>query len=165
MSPAPALTFAWKTRPMQPTTVLVAATAELLAADAATLAPPALANHVHLIAAAFTPGVTTDFTALTAATFTGSAAKSAGVGAQTAGIDPATGRRKVIFLEPAGGWNWECTVAPGAPETIYGYAVTDNADTVTLGSKLLPTPVTVSAVGHLVSVDEVSLLLAAIPWT
>lgn len=142
----------------QPTSVIVDAARDLLAADTGTLAPAALAVHVHLIAEPFVPGLDTDFTALTEATFTGGAAKSAGVGPQQSFNDPG-GNRVVQLLEPAGGWHWQCTVAPGAPETIYGIVYTDNADAVTYGSALLDSPVVITAVGDSVDVPNVRISL------
>lgn len=148
---------------MVPTQTLVTATATAVAVDTASL-HPASALKVFLVAQNFTPGLATDKTALTLATFTGSTALAAGTGAVTNGRDPVTGRRKLILPEPAGGWTWKCTADPTPSETITGYVVTDNAGTVTYGSKLLDTPVTVSTSGDLVSVPEVSVLLAEVPW-
>lgn len=140
---------------MVPTTVIEAALADLLAADPATLAPAALANHVHLIIAPFVPSPDTDLASLTPATFTGSTPKNAGVGTQQSFVDPLTGNRVVQLLEPAGGWHWQCTAAPAAPETVYGYVVTDNADAVTYGSALLDEPVEIADVGDALDIDQV----------
>lgn len=144
---------------LTPTSVLNDAVPALLAADAATLAPAVNANHVHLIKIPFTPETYT-FNPADVATYTGSAAKSAGTGAQQSFKDPVTGNEIVQLLEPAGGWTWKCTVAPGAPETIYGVCVTDNADAVTLGSGLLEEgPVTIAAVNDAVVVGDIQLQL------
>jgi hypothetical protein len=132
---------------MQPSKGLLDAMTALLAADTASLGA-ATALHVHLIAAPFSPNVLTDFTALTEATFTGSAAMAAGTGTQQVFVDPLTGLRTIQLLEPAGGWTWLCTVTPGATETIYGFCVTNTANAVTWGSALLPTPVPISASGQ-----------------
>lgn len=142
---------------MVPTTVLADSLMAAMAGDTASIAPAALACHVHLIIEDFTPGPGTDFTALDEATYTGGADKSAGVGAQQDGQDPATGQRLVRLLEPAGGWTWTCTVAPATPETVFGWVVTDNADAVTLGSGKLDVAVTVSAVGDMVTIDHIDL--------
>jgi len=140
---------------MIPTLLIENAMRDLLAADAATLAPAALANHVHLIAAPFTPGSATDFTTLTPATFTGSTAKNAGVGTQQSFVDAVNNANIVQLLEPAGGWHWQCTAAPATPETIYGYACTDNADAVTFGSDLFDPPIVITGVGDAVDIPEV----------
>jgi hypothetical protein len=147
-----------------PTDILVQATSFLLATDPETLAPATGACKVHLIAAPFSPGAGTRIDTLAQATFTGSAAKAGAAGPQTEGRDPNTGRRKIVLGEPAGGWTWLCTADPASPETIHGYVLTDGAGTVTLASLLLPQPVTVARVGDLVSIGEVSLLLANVPW-
>lgn len=150
---------------MLATNWLIAGTSQALAKDSATLAKASGSeNKVRLVCADFTPGPATDYGSLTAATFTGSTALSVGSGDQTEGRDPVTGRRKIIFKEPVGGWTWTCTV-PGDPaQTVYGYAVTNNAGTVTYGSAKLSSPVTMSASGDVVSIGEVSLLLAAVPF-
>ena len=70
---------------MIPTRALWTAIADLLAADANTLAPAALANHVHLAAAPFTPSLDLELGDLTEATFVGSAEKNTTVGAQQVG--------------------------------------------------------------------------------
>jgi len=140
---------------MVPTSVIEAALADRLATDPATLAPAALANHVHLIIEPFVPSPETDFTLLTEATFAGGADKNAGVGAQQSFVDPLTGNRVVQLLEPAGGWHWQATAAPAAPETVYGYVVTDNADAVTYGSGLLDETVEIADVGDAVDIDQV----------
>lgn len=142
-----------------PTNVINQAMPDLLAADAGTLAPPANANKVHLITSPFVPGPGLDFSLLTEAAFTGGAAKSAGVGAQQSFRDPITSTRIVELLEPAGGWTWICTVAPGAPETIVGIVVTDMAGATTFGGALFDNPITVGAVGDAVVVDNVQVQL------
>lgn len=139
---------------MIPTNTILNALQGLLAADTGTLAA-VTALHVHLLKAPFTPGKTTDFTALTAATFTGSAAKAAGTGTQQKFADPITGELIVQIQEPAGGWHWQATAGTGLPEVIYGYAVTDTADTVTYGSALLPSPVTITNTGDAVDIPYI----------
>lgn len=128
------------------TSILESAVQALLAADPTTLAPAALALHVHLIQAPFVPDADTDFTALTEADFTGSAAKSAGVGACQTFADPITLQLAVQLNEPVGGWHWKATALTNLPQTIYGYVVTDNADAVTYGSALFPSPFPILAV-------------------
>jgi hypothetical protein len=140
---------------MIPTAVILDAIANLLANDTATIAPAALACHVHLIAAPFTPGAGLTFGSLTPATFTGSTPANAGVGPQQEFTDPTSTLRVVQLEEPAGGWHWLCTAGTGLPQTIYGYAVTDNADTVLLGSALLPAPVVINGSGQAIDVPYI----------
>lgn len=129
------------------------------AADTAYLAA-ATAMHLHLAAAPFTPSLDLSLGSLTEATFTGSAAKNAGTGAQTVLFDVVTGFEQIQILEPAGGWTWLCTVSPGAPETIYGAYLTDTADAVLLGSFLLENPVTIDTAGQGLTVAKVTLSYA-----
>lgn len=148
---------------MQPTNVVLEALADLLAEDTATLAPAALANHVHLIQEAFTPGVDTDFTTLLAADFTGSTAKNVGVGAQQVFIDAETSERVIQLLEPAGGWHWEATDGVNLPQTIYGVVLTDNANAVTLGSALLPEPIVLSGAGQGFNLNQLQFRFSTTP--
>lgn len=133
---------------------------DLLAADISTLAAVA-AMHLHIAKAAFTPGPGLTLAALTEATFTGAAAKNAGIGTQTVFVDPTTGLRTIQVLEPAGGWTWLCTVTPGTPETIFGVYLTDNADAVLYAAALLTPNVTISAAGQGLSLAFARLQLLA----
>lgn len=142
---------------MQPTRALWRRGADLLAADSTTLAPVALANHVHLAMNSFTPNLDMELADFTEATFTGSAAKDLGIGTQPIYYDGETGLLTITLEDPAGGYVWTCTVTPGAPETIYGVYVTDNADAVLLGAQLLDTPVTISAAGQGLSIGSLDL--------
>lgn len=149
---------------MYATKLIQDAMRDLLAADPATLAPVANGVKVHLIAAAFVPADNTDFTTLTEATFTGSAAKTAGVGTQQSFFDAATNSNVIQLLEPAGGWHWQATVAPATPETIYGWCVTDNASADTYGSELFDTPPVITAIGDAVDIPyaRYSILLGSL---
>lgn len=142
---------------MLPMIALREALGTLLAADVATLAPVA-ANKIALIAAAFANDENLVLGSLVFATFTGSAPKAGAAGAQGVGNDPATGQQIITILAPVGGWRFVCTVAPGAPETIFGFALTDSAGAVLLGAELLPVPITITLAG-----DEIDL--GAIPIT
>lgn len=148
---------------MLPTTAVRKQLGELLAADATTLAPAVNANKIALIAAAFTPSESLTIGALTFATFTGSAPKAGATGAQQAGIDPLTGEQVITILDPAGGYRFECTVTPGAPETIYGYALTDNAGATLLAVAALPTPVTISEAGEFLDLGDIRLTIVPSP--
>jgi len=126
------------------------------AADTAYLASIA-AMHVHLAQAAFVPGLDLSLASLVEATFTGGADLNVGTGTQQVMFDVPTGFQIITLLEPAGGWTWECTVAPSPAQTIYGWYVTDNADAVLIGSGLLPAPVTISQVGHGLTIPRITL--------
>jgi len=139
---------------MTPTDVLLGAVRTRLAQDTATLAA-ATALHVHLIKEPFTEGPTIDFTTMDEADFTGSTALGAGTGNQQEFVDPDTRERVIQLKEPAGGWHWVTTDAVNLPQTIYGYVVTDTADTVTYGSKRFDSPVALIASGDGVDIGNV----------
>jgi hypothetical protein len=141
---------------MQIVRALWESVADLFAADTANFAN-ASAVKVHLAAAPFTPGLDLALGSLTAATFTGSTALSAGTGTQPTYYDAVEGVRVMELLEPAGGWHWHCTVSPVSPETIYGFYVTDNAGATLLGAELLDAPVTISAAGQGIDVGFIKL--------
>jgi len=134
----------------------------LLAADASTLAPAALALNVSLVTAAFTPGRSTRYADLTKAAGAGLEPKSPAVGAQLMGFDPSRNAWKVILKEPAGGWNWLATALEDPVETVYGYVVSDNDNSDTYGSDVLEDgPVLVNAIGVIVSVGEIAVWIPA----
>jgi len=135
---------------------------ELLAADTTTLAPAA-ANKIALISAPFSPNEDLEFADLTLATFTGSTPKAGAAGTQQVGIDPATGEQVITNLAPAGGWRWECTAAPTPPQSIYGFALVDNAVAVLLATEALATPVTITNVGDFIDLGAVKLTILASP--
>jgi len=147
---------------MLPMRALRLALGELLAADVATLAPVA-ANKIALIAAPIAIQESLAIGDLTLATFTGSTPKSGVAGAQQSGINPLTGQQVITNLVPAGGWRWECTAAPGAPEVIYGFALIDDAGAVLLGGQLLTVPVTIQAVGDFVDLGAVTIEFSVQP--
>ncbi len=138
-----------------------------LAADAATLAPPANANKIALINAPFTPAETLDMAFFTPklATFTGSTPLDAGVGAQNVGIDPATNQQSITMIEPAGGWRWVCTVAPTPSENIYGFILMDNGGTVLLAMEAFPAAINIKDVGHFVEIPWARLTFVLQPMS
>jgi hypothetical protein len=129
--------------------------AALLAADTTTLNQAANALKVCLVIVPFVPTSQTDFTTLTEATFTGYAAISVTLGAQSVYNDPITLRRVVEILPPAGGWQYTATGAGGLPQTVYGYCLTNLGKTITYGSQLLPTPVIIANTGDGVNLGAV----------
>ena len=131
---------------MTPTNVVLDRLAELLATDATTLAPAALAVHVHLAKAPFTPAGTRVVADFVEADFAGYAPLDAGVGPQQNFIDPSNGNRTVQLVEPPGGWHWQASGVGNLPQTIYGYYVSDNADAVLFGSKLIQPPIPLAGI-------------------
>lgn len=138
---------------MVPGNAILDAIPDLLANDATTLGD-ATACKVKLVASPFTPSADLVIGGLTLATFTGSTPLEPDTGPQQVFVDLATGYRTVQMLEPAGGWTWICTADPVAPETIYGYILTDNAGAVLYGSALLDSTVTVDAAGQAVTISR-----------
>lgn len=140
---------------MTPSNVILDRLQILLASDTATLAPAALAVHVHLAKAPFTPNPALTLAGLTEADFPGYAVALAGTGTQQAFLDPNTGLRVIQLLEPAGGWTWASTGTPTPNQVISGFYVTDNANAVLYASALLDQPVTISGSGQGVTVGTV----------
>jgi hypothetical protein len=116
-----------------------------------------------LVKAPFTPNEAMVIGDLTLATFTGSTAKAGATGAQQAGVDPVTGDQVITILAPAGGWRWECTSAPGSPESIFGFALTTHLGAVLLAVALLPTPVSIGAVGDFIDLGSVTFRVVLAP--
>lgn len=135
---------------------------ELLAADATTLAPAVNANEVMLVANNVAIDENKVIGDLTAATFTGSANIVGVAGAQLAGIDPATGDQLIQIKAPAGGWRWECTVAPGAPETIYALALVTTGGAALLALQPIES-VVIANVGDVVMGGDLIMRMVAQP--
>lgn len=147
---------------MVPTSLFANTINALLAANTAQLAAAAVKN-VTLLKANFTPGPGTDYSTLTPADFTGSTAKTSPSGAQQAFVDGATGRQVVQLIEPVGGWHWVTTDAVNLPQTIYGFVLTNDDNSETYGSELLPTPIVLTAAGQAVDLDQVRFVVANTP--
>lgn len=146
---------------MTPTKAMLDILQLLLANDAASLADPAAAVHVHLAMANFNPASVLIPADITEATFVGSAVLSAGLGAQQAFTIPATGERIVQLKEPAGGWHWVATAATDLPQSIYGWYVTNLADTILYGSELFSAPIAILSIGNGIDVGQVRFRMPA----
>jgi hypothetical protein len=138
---------------------------ELLAADATTLAPAVSANKIALVKAAFALTENLVASDLTLAAFTGSTPKAGATGAQQSGLDPVTFEQKITILAPAGGWRWECTVAPSPAETIYGFALLDSTLATLLGAAVFPTPIPVASVGDFIDLGAVEITFVLQPMS
>ena len=149
---------------MLPVRLLRIALGELLADDTGTLAPVA-ANKVALIIAAFALTENLAVGDLTLATFTGSTPKAGAALTQQVGIDPLTGDQVLTILAPAGGWRFECSGAPASPQTVYGFALIDDAGTGLLGAELLATPVTIRDVGDFVDLGAITIRFVIQPMS
>lgn len=142
---------------MIPTLAIREKAMQLLAADTATLAQAADPNHVVLVKNEFTPGEGAVIGDLTLADFDGSAALECGLGTQPEGLDPANADALITFVPPAGGWRWETTGVTNLPQTIYGFALTNEAETTLFACARLPTPITLTAVNQVVSLGDLTL--------
>jgi hypothetical protein len=135
----------------------------LLAADSTTLAPGANGNEIALFINNVTPTENNVIGDFTPATFTGSTAKVLGTGTQNVGVDPTTGEQVITMLDPVGGLNFICTVAPAAPQTVYGFILQTHLGVALLAIGLLPNPVTITNIGDMVAVDPATLRIIAAP--
>jgi hypothetical protein len=131
--------------------------AQLLAADAATLAPVALANVVALVMAAFAPGEALTMASITLATFDGSTPLAAGLGTQPEGLDSLNGDAIITIKPPAGGWRWETTGTTNLPMTIYGCVLLDSTLATLYASQLLLNPIGLNAVNQVIDLGSLTL--------
>jgi hypothetical protein len=136
---------------------------ELLAADATTLAPPALNNKIALVKAAFAVSEDLNAAALTLADFDGSTELSAGLGTQQVGNDPATGEQIITIKEPVGGWRFETTGVTNLPQTIYGFALLDSTLATLIGAALLPAPIALTEIGQEINLGVVQMRFVTQP--
>ncbi len=128
---------------MKPVRTLAATLASLMAADTAYLAS-ATAMKLALITDPFTESLDRVIADLTLASASPLAPVAGTSGAQENGVDPVTSELKVEVKAPAGGFRWETGVGFSGPVTIYGYALTNGAVSVLLGTQALDTPITLT---------------------
>lgn len=147
---------------MLPMKAVRLALGELLAADTSTLAPVA-ANKIALIVNAFALDENLDIGTLSFATFTGGDPKAGASGAQQVGTDPVTGDQVITILAPVGGWRWECTADPTLPETIYGWALINDAEDAILAAAILPAPIAISESGQFIDLGAVNMTFVLAP--
>jgi len=147
---------------MKPVKAIRLTLGELMAADTAYLANAA-ATKIALVKEAFTPDENLAIGDLTLADFTGSTPLALGAGTQLAGNDPETGDQRVTMKDPAGGLRWESTNTANLPQTIYGFALTDNAGTGLLATELLPNPLTITEAGQEVTIGSARFTIVLEP--
>lgn len=140
---------------MTPSSAIKQRALTLLAGDTMTLAQAMNANEIALIVSAFTPSGDLVPGDVTFATFMGSAPISAELMAQQVGYDPVREEWFIEIIPPVGGWYYECSMAPGAPETVYGFMLTDMAGATNYGAQLLATPVIIQDVADSVNLGAV----------
>jgi len=140
---------------MQATRALREKMAQLLAEDPDTLAPPADANVIALVMAEFTPSEGTVLGDLTLADFVTSTPLAVVVGTQPEGLDPNNADALITLSPPAGGFRWETTALTNLPQTIYGFALLNDALDTLLACEVLEEPVTLTAVNQVVELGAI----------
>jgi len=142
---------------MVPTLALREKAMQLLAADTATLAPAANAKKIALVKVDFPPAETLVFADLDLADFDGSTPLDLGLGTQAEGLNPGTTDAVIDLKLPAGGLRWETTGLTNLPQTIYGWALLDNAGTLLMASGIFEDPITLTAVNERVDVTQAKI--------
>ena len=148
---------------MLPMKAVRLALGELLAADAATLAPASDPNAMALIINNFAPSEDLVAADLDLATFTGSTPIPGATGAQNVGIDPVTLAQVIEIKPPIGGYRWEATDGVDLPQTIYGYGLFNEALSTVLAVQALPTPITLTEAGQFIDIDSATLTFVQQP--
>jgi len=147
---------------MQSSQALREAMVNLLAADAATLAPAAGdENKLALVKTAFVPAETLLIGDVTLADFDGSTPLLVEDGTQPTALDPFTNDSIIDLLPPAGGFRWETTGVTNLPQTIFGYVLMNEAGTTLLASALFDTPIELTAINQRIDVDAAELRIPA----
>ncbi len=143
---------------MIPTLAIREKAMQLLAADAASLAPAdPNGNKMALVMAAFVPAESLVFADLTLATFDGSTPIVSGGGTQPEALQPSTNDSVIDLKPPAGGFRWETTGLTNLPQTIFGAVLLNNAADLLLASALFDTPITLTAVNQRVEFNEAEI--------
>jgi len=142
---------------MTPTLALREKAMQLLAADTATLAPAANANKMALVKVDFSPAESLVIGDLEFADFDGSTPLDLGLGAQAEGLNPGTTDAVIDLKVPAGGLRWETTGVTNLPQTIFGWALLDNAEAVLLATGIFSDPVTLTAVNERIDVTQAKI--------
>lgn len=135
----------------------------LLAADTSSLAPAISANKMMLFVNNI--AITEDLAVgdLVPANFTGYAPILGSTGAQEVGLLPQTLAQAITLDTPVGGWRWVTADLVNLPQTIYGYALTNNAGSTLLAVGLLDTPIQLNSAGVIVDLGTVNLTFVAQP--
>lgn len=129
----------------------------LLAADTTTLAQAADNNMIALIMAPFTPSETLTFASLTLATFDGSTPILVGLGTQPSAYDPLTDDVVISLKPPVGGFRFETTGTTHLPQTIFGFALLNEALDALLAAELLPVPITLTGINQGIDLNDVEI--------
>lgn len=118
------------------------------------------ADKVALFINNISPDLDSTLDDFTLATFNGSAPKDMFVdGNATVYSDPLTGEYVIEAQQALAGLNFVCTAAPGAPETVYGYIITNAAGDTLLGGEKFDDPILISEAGQGINIAEVEVRL------
>lgn len=144
---------------MFPVDVIRDRLANLLAADATTLAPAEDGVKVTLITGdiELSPALTILDFADRGVLSNGLAAINAAPGTQNESVDPVTTNRKVELKEPAGGWRWETTSKPDPSITVTGAIVTNNDFDALYGIIVFDDPITLNDTNQSISIGTIEL--------
>jgi len=107
----------------------------------------------------FDPADKTNMPDLTAATFTGGAAKLGDTGAAVIFHDPTDDKWKARIKEPAGGWTWLATAATNLPQTVYGVKVFNEDLEKPIGTARLSADALIEAINDQCSIGDVVINL------
>jgi hypothetical protein len=105
--------------------------------------------------AAVTPSENLVAADVTPATFIGSTPIEVELGAQGEGTDPNNDDGIISILPPVGGFRWETTATTNLPQTIYGFALMNEAQTTLFGAEALETPIVLTGTNQVVQLPEV----------
>lgn len=143
---------------MTPSAVMEDSVATLIGADTTKLAEATPFVQVILLKAAFTESRNLVLADLVEADFDGYAGLHADSAATQVFNDPGTATKEIQLREPAGGWHWVTSGVTHLNQTIYGYAVTNAAKTVLLGTHAENLG-TLSAIGQGIDIPQVRFKL------
>lgn len=116
---------------------------------------PTPANVMALITAPFALTETTVATDLTLASFSGSTPIAVETGVMTVVQDPNTLEWIMILAAGTPPFMWTLGGAPGAPVTIYGYALLSPALDRVFALAQFPTPITLTAPSQFINIEPV----------
>lgn len=130
-----------------------------LASDTATLAQAADPNHMCLIMSDFIPSEDLVIADVDLATFDGGDPLEIELGVQPSGFEPGSDDSSIDFAPPVGGFRWETTGTTNLPMTIYGFCVTNEAETTLLCSELFDTPIVLTGINQVIDIPRAELIL------
>jgi hypothetical protein len=136
-------------------------------ASAATTFNPATGSEQLIVLFKNNPTITVDtvLADLVLADFGGYAAIECGAGAPGVYMDPATGQWEIRPVEPAGGFEWVVDADDNLPQSIYGFALLNNAGTTLVAAEKFDAPKVLTAQNQVVDVPQPKLKLAFVPLT